>query len=241
MKIKIGPYKNWFGPHQLAKALCFWASKEKDEYGFTREPNWVHNFGEWLAHGRVKPKTAVGEMTSCSHDWPETWLYRLLVWFDSVKKRRIYVKIDPWDTWNMNHTLALVILPMLRQLNKEKHGAPLVDDEDVPEHLRSTTAPEQTQEEKDCGHPDGNHFARWDWVMGEMIWTFEQELDEGAENQFSSGEFDCQWKKLDNGTSELVYGPKHTYKTDEEALRAWADRKQNGFRLFGKYYSSLWD
>jgi hypothetical protein len=30
---------------------------------------------------------------------------------------------------------------MLKQLNATKQGAPLVEDEDVPEHLRSTAAP----------------------------------------------------------------------------------------------------
>jgi hypothetical protein len=61
---------------------------------------------------------------------------------------------------------------MLKQLNKVKHGAPIVDDEDVPEELRSTSAPPK----EDIWDTDANHFKRWDWVMNEMIWAFEYKL-----------------------------------------------------------------
>jgi hypothetical protein len=57
---------------------------------------------------------------------------------DGEQKKSI--RIDPWDTWSMDHTLADIILPMLKQLRKTQHGAPCTDDEDVPEHLRSTKA-----------------------------------------------------------------------------------------------------
>jgi hypothetical protein len=56
MKVKIGPYTNWFGPYQLAELLCFWAKEEKNEFGIPRKPDWVHNFGEWLAHGDIEPE-----------------------------------------------------------------------------------------------------------------------------------------------------------------------------------------
>ena len=54
-------------------------------------------------------------------------------------KQRKSIKIDPWDTWNMDHTLAEIILPMLKQLRKTQLGAPYTDD-DVPEEIRSTNA-----------------------------------------------------------------------------------------------------
>jgi hypothetical protein len=241
MKIYIGKYKSWFGPYQLAEALCFWVRKQPDEIGIPRHPHWVHQFGEWLAHGSIRPRPQVGEVTSWDRERPETWIYRLLSWIDGLRRRWIYVRIDPWDTWGMDHTLAMIILPMLRQLKATTHGAPYVDDADVPEHLRSTAADPQTQEEKDCGYTDSNHFLRWDWVLDEMIWAFEQKLDDDAENQFYSGHADHQWRQLDNGFSEMIQGPNHTFQVDREGLQAWQDRKQNGFRLFGRYYSALWD
>jgi hypothetical protein len=36
-------------------------------------------------------------------------------------------------------------------------------------------------------------------------------------------------------------GPKDTYQCDYEGLEVVEARIQNGLRLFGKYFSSLWD
>jgi hypothetical protein len=72
----------------------------------------------------------------------------------------------------MDHTLALVILPMLKQLHADKHGAPNVDDEDVPEKLKSTSAPPK----ESVWETDANHFKRWDYILDEMIWSFEHKL-----------------------------------------------------------------
>ena len=52
--------------------------------------------------------------------------------------QNISVRIDNYDVWNMDVTLAQIILPMLKRLKEVKHGAPKVDNEDVPEHLRAT-------------------------------------------------------------------------------------------------------
>ena len=117
MKVKLKKPVNWFGPYQLAEAICFWAKKEKDEIGIDREPEWVHDFGTWLA----------GE----NHD---TWLTKFLQWYDKVRRKfpwnQDVIVIDYWDTWSMDHSLAPIILPMLKQLKARQHGAPLVDDED---------------------------------------------------------------------------------------------------------------
>ena len=238
MKITIGPYKSFFGPYQLAETLCFWAKDVEDEYGCKRKPDWVHNFGEWLAHGSVEPEAETGTITSWDHDRPTTWLYRLMLWIDSKRKRRVQVHIDKWDTWNMDDTLAYIILPMLKQLKEKKHGAPGVDDEDVPEHLRSTAAPPVEDYET-----DDNWHKRWDWVMDEMIFAFETKTGSLTEweEQFHTGEHDIQWKKLDDGCSQMIKGPNDTYKFDAEGHAAYHARIKNGFRLFGKYYEGLWD
>ena len=65
------------------------------------------------------------------------------LWLDR-RTQKVKVRIDEWDTWSMDSTLALIILPMLKQLQETKHGAPLVDDADVPKRLRST----EKQQEK---------------------------------------------------------------------------------------------
>jgi len=163
MKVYIGPYKNWVGPYQIAEALCFWAKPVKDEYDFERKPDWVHNFGTWLSHGTTDEKI------TDSKDAPKTWLLKLCQWVESKRNRRSYIKIDKYDTWSMDHTLAMIVLPMLKQLQATKHGAPGVDDEDVPEglNLRSTEAPPKENE----WDTDENWHKRWDWVMDEMIFA----------------------------------------------------------------------
>lgn len=80
-------------------------------------------------------------------------------------KQREYIKIDPWDTWSMDHILAPIILPMLRQLVDTKHGAPYVDPDDVPKELRP--------KEQRIDGVDDTHFARWDWALDEMIYAFD--------------------------------------------------------------------
>lgn len=249
MRVKIGKYKNWFGPYQLAEKLCFWAKPVKDQFGIEEKPEWVHNFGEWLAHGSVLPEPTVENPTrKWNDDRPNTWLYNFLMWIDRKRNRKIEVRIDPWDTWSMDHTLALIVLPMLKQLKETKHGAPFVDDKDVPKHLKSTSAPELTQEEKDCGATDEFHFVRWDWVLDEMIFAFESKTQDGKwEDQFFIGEPDWENKAIDfdnNGKPtkyEIVKGPDNTFTVDMKGWKAYQKRISNGFRLFGKYYENLWD
>ena len=40
------------------------------------------------------------------------------------KERKVEVKVERWDTFSMDHTAALIILPLLLQLRDTKHGVP---------------------------------------------------------------------------------------------------------------------
>ena len=249
MKVKIGPYKNWVGPYQIAEALCFWAKPVKDEWGIESKPDWVHNFGEWLAHGSVAPEpTKENPVSRWGEDRPITLLYKFLTWLHSKKVRRIEIRIDNYDTWSMDNTLAYIVLPMLEQLQKTKHGAPFVDDKDVPKELRSTSAPALSKKDKDCGATDDNHFKRWDWVLDEMIFAFKSKIDEDWTQQFHSGTHDwySEASTFDEASGkpllfELKRGPNDTAKIDMKGMKAYQKRISNGFRLFGKYYENLWD
>ena len=241
MKVYIGPYKNWVGPYQIAEALCFWAKDVEDEYGFKSKPKWVHDFGTWLSHGTTK------EEIVDSKNAPETWLLKLCQWIESKRKRVSYIKIDKYDTWSMDHTLGMIVLPMLKQLKATKHGSPLVDDEDVPEELKSTSAPAKENE----WDTDDNHFKRWDWVLDEMIFAFECKNDDSWQDAFRSGEIELTWTPVDKDGNEVPkkdaklfqmgHGPNDTYKCDYDGMKVVEERIQNGFRLFGKYYQALWD
>ena len=215
MKVYKSNYRHhWISPYKILEKLIFWREIDYDEPLIDKWSNRLLPFSK---------------------------AYQAVM--DFIHPKIDYVKIDRYDTWSMDHTLADIILPMLKQLNTEKHGAPHVDDEDVPEELKSASAPPK-EDEYDV---DGNHFARWEWVMNEMIFAFECKVDESWRDKFSSGVHDmksvpCKWDE--NGKPTLYSfeeGPNHTYKCDFEGMQKVEKRIQNGYRLFGRYYEALWD
>lgn len=231
MKVNIGPYVNWIGPYQIAEKILFWKDRnklnEKNPLESHPDADVIHRFGTWLADDR---------------HGNDSWLTKLCQWIHSKKKRKIEVRIDGHDVWSMDHTLALIIVPMLKKLKEDKHGGPHVDDEDVPEHLRSTAAPPLSEEDQNCGHTDENWFKRWDWVIDEMIWTFEQHAMENWKGQYYTGQTDIKFEKVEGSPLfEMKDGPNHTFKADYEGIKKHSERMANGRRLFAKYYECLWD
>jgi len=129
------------------------------------------------------------------------------------KNRKVKIHIDSYDTWSMDHTLALIILPMLKRLKETASGSPDVDLEDVPESMRLIN--HQTYDDQLCfdyyHEPDLQKIQcdvhdRWRWVLDEMIWAFKQIV-----------------------------------KDDFIKNHERRERINNGLRLFGKYYQGLWD
>jgi len=150
MKVNIGPYSSYLGPYQIIDTVFFWQEKYPSDELSQRWDYKLHDrLGDWLA-------------STCVSDFCQ-WIY-------NKRGRTIKVKLDSYDTWSMDHTLAIIICPMLKQLQATKHGAPKVEDKDVPKELRSTEAPPK---ENDWDTDDLWH-KRWEWVLSEMIWTFEQ-------------------------------------------------------------------
>jgi len=158
---------------------------------------------------------------------------------DDELDREIDVVIDNYDVWSLDHTLAYIIHPALILLKSKKHGSPNIDDEDVPEPLRSTSAPPK----KNTWDTDDNWFLRWDYILDEMIWAFSTKIDIDHDAPFYSGDHDLEFIKSANPPFhvEMVKGPNDTFKIDMEGLEKHEARIQNGFRLFGKYYQALWD
>ena len=185
MKIYKSNYRNhWLSPYTILEKIFFW--REIDYH----EP-------------------IIEKLSDILNPFCIVWQKFL----DVVHPKINYVKIDKYDTWSMDHTLADIILPMLKQLNAEKHGSPFVDDEDVPDELKSTSAPPKKNE----WDTDDNHFKRWDWVMDEMIFAFESKTRDWDEAYYRG---------------DVV---------DWDGMRAHQKRITNGYRLFGKYYEGLWD
>jgi len=169
----------------------------------------------------------------------KTPLNSICEWVESKRKRKVKIKIHKYDHWNAYTTLAMIILPVLKELHKHKHGAPNIDDSDVPEEYRSSNAPAK----ETTWDVDENHFIRYDWVLEEMIFAFESIIDDSWEDQFSTGEIDFYFEPCNDGTdcSEMKEGPNHTYKRDDVGWTAYYERIQNGTYLFGKYFQTLWD
>lgn len=207
MKVKIRSY-----PNRLRSRV--YENYMNKKYGYVNWPNEHSRFEntlEWV-EDRMQDVYNV-------FNW---------IWFDR-RQQRVKVHIDRWDTWSMDHTLAPIILPMLVQLKETKHGAPHVDLEDVPKELHGKKL---TKKQKEQGEVDDKHFERWDWVLNEMIWAFEQKCRDHWEEDY--------YGPYIEGEGDGILGG-HFEWTDDEGRQKHQERMSNGFRLFGKYFESLWD
>lgn len=233
MRVKIGNYPTQYTPFDLAEIVCFWVKEEQDQYGFSQKPEWVYKFGHWLAYGTTNHLAR--------DDREPTWLYKLMLFIQSKQEQKVDVRIDRWDVYSADTTLACVILPVLQELKKSKDGAPNVDDEDVPEHLRSTNA-QPTEDEYD--NLDEFFFDRWNWILDEMIFAFDTKVNDiDWDDQFHAGTVDIYFEPVDDNRrmSEMKHGSNHSAVFDSEGYEKYQNRISNGFRLFGKYFESLWD
>ena len=135
-----------------------------------------------------------------NHDWTDStttfehllekyenfldWIYNNTInrVFDLFKEQKIKIRIDDYDIWSMDETLALIILPMLKKLKEHNYGSSTVDNEDVSEDLRIDG--------------DDLHPKRWDYVLDEMIWAFERKV----ENDYLYDEsYKERQKRMNNG------------------------------------------
>lgn len=201
MKVDIGPYPNPMTTHRLE---CAYLERMYGEDWFDVKPQQYI----WVDH------IVIG-LLDIIEDYILEPLNKIFC------KRRIKVKYDKYDTWSLDHTLATIIAPGLKQLKSTQHGYPAG----------------MTQEE-------------WDHILDEMIWAFTElaEDNPGAE-AFHSGVSDYIWTKVDihgnedpNGNyRRMDNGPNHTFSVDFEGRKAYDDRIQNALELFGKHYQNLWD
>ena len=201
--------------------------------------NWI---GPWYIAESI-PFLNEDQQDRLGHWLSHTWVSKFCDWINDLRgERKIDVHIDHYDTWSMDHTLAHIILPMLKQIKATKHGSAYVDDEDLPTTMRYTSK----KSEDDYETEDHWVHHKWDWVLNEMIWAFEQELDDTWEEKFYHGESDIEWKLVSGteGEEDAMYEmiqKNPDYWVDYEGMKEYNERIQNGFRLFGKYYSNLWD
>lgn len=202
MKVYIGPYRSWWTSdihyHYMSR-----------KYG----SDWNNNHNKF-EHLLERLEDAI------------QWVYNKTInkIFDRWPNQKVRVRIDKYDTWSVDETLAQIISPMLKALKQKKHGVPTVDESDVPESLRTRKAPSKMiplVHDKVV-----NLEAQWNWVLDEMVWAFEQK------SRQDGWDMDFHIEGGDDGTLGIW---------DWDGMKAHQDRMTNGFRLFGKYYECLWD
>ena len=201
MKVKIGTYSN--------RLICnVYSNHMNRKYGHVDWPE----AQSYKDHVLESIEDAVQRVYNVFN-----WL-----WLDR-RTRKVKVRIDPWDTWSMDHTLAPIILPMLVQLKNSNHiySACKVDNADVPKELR-------VMDESN----DDMFFQRWNWVMDEMIWAFEQKSRDDWEKDYYGPYIEGEDGKIMSGQFEWI---------NDKGRQKHQERMSNGFKLFGKYFESLWD
>lgn len=171
--------------------------------------------------------------------------------FPKHGNQRIDVQIDPWDTWNMDRTLAQIIYPMLVQLKDTKHGVP---SEFVNDVGGEDWAEQSSFEFYKETHADSWEIGtqRWDEVLDKMIWSFGQLAYEDYDEKYHHGKAEYDWKESDKlypnpitGKMEATYQmidknpDEHWY--DHVGHMAHEQRIQEGLELFGKHFRGLWD
>jgi hypothetical protein len=227
MKIYLGkPRDHWYSPYVFLEKVFFWREIEYHEPKI-----------EFL--NKILEPFAKGIQWTLNKIHPEVNI----------------IKIDYWDTWSMDHTLSPIILPMLKQLRSVKHGSAMVDAEDVPYELQHTGTTGDWSDQMEFEFEDheqtvtdswGITHRRWDWVMDEMIWAFEQ-LQPGNdwEAQYWIVKPEMDWDDLmkpfadGEKTREMKWKVKG--ELDSEGMKKHNARIENGLKLFGKYYRGLWD
>lgn len=150
-----------------------------------------------------------------------------------AKRPRIEkVVIHPWDTYSAEHTLALVIHPMLIAFRKdveEKGGVPstFLEPIDVSE-----LSEEEAQKVHDEAHNEAT--AKWLAAIDEMIWAFEQVKDNyDGEQKFFKEKAPLEEIEDDGAILDNL-------EVDTEGLNAYYEKIDAGLATFAKHYRSLW-
>lgn len=146
--------------------------------------------------------------------------------FIDNRDRTIRIKIHDDDLFNLDHTISILVVELLSAfIENGQTGSPSIDADDVPDGMANSLL-----------------HDKWNYVLNEMLWAFEQHKIQTWEDQYCSGEVDLVREKIE-GTDycEIKKGPNDTFKVDHEGVQKHHERIENGLRLFAKYFGGLWD
>lgn len=163
-------------------------------------------------------------------------------------ERRIDVQIDKWDTYSLDHTIALIMLPALLQLKQTAHGVPNEFTRRVGGDMDSNYCFDFIKEDENQVFDQG--CAKWGETLDKMIWSFQQLVFDDYDSKYHHGKMDVGWKPIKHlnpvtGVVEDMYemvdkNPnEHWYDYDGHMLHE--ARIQEGIDLFAKHFRDLWD
>lgn len=170
--------------------------------------------------------------------------------FPKVGSRKIDIEIERFDSWNLDGTLAVIILPLLIQLKYSKQGIPNEfgdvggADYDVQDSFDFYKESHNDAFEEGC--------KRWEEVLDKMIWSFQQIALEDYDDKYHHGNPKFDWIKTDKqflnpitgkveDTYQMIDKNPHEHWYDHIGHQLHEERIQEGLDLFGKYFRNLWD
>ena len=178
MRVYLGPFRHGItGKHLLWRLRWFGISPEK-----------IHDIDHWLSSTRFG-------------------VVRRWITAKTKRERTVRIKIHEWDTWDVAHTLAHIVVPLLIQFRDGPFGpsndCPQTWKHDAPDEFRDGGSDGGANAEGEFDF----HLERWEWIVDEMIWALTRVRD---------GDMDPY----------------------DDVARA---RKDRGLRLFGKYFTAIWE
>ena len=140
MKVYIGPYRNDMG------SLYRWIDRFLSKIGFSEET--TEKISDFFFETLL-----------------ETKLGARIADYVNSRERKIKVRIDDYDVFEARSSLAIIIIPILKELKLNSNGYSMFDKNDAPEGL--------VINENDLDYQEILYYS----IMNEMIYAFEKTLD----------------------------------------------------------------
>lgn len=185
------PFPRDITPWNISRVILFWLPEEDAK---------IKKLGDFLAFGKSGSECIFSGYDSISYeemvtriensDNNNTVFYKLLQKINNRINKIDYVKIHEYDVWNGDETLIDIIYPILLMYKKHSNGSPNVDDEDVPDTLKSHSSFEN----------DENVHEKWSYVVDEMIFALDPKNNDHMDIKPNSE----LSKRLENG--RMLFG-----------------------------------
>ena len=203
MKVYLSNYRDhWLSPYTILEKVIFWKEIDYDS---------------------TYTKKIVNVLSPISEVVKKV--------LDTIHPKINYVKIDEWDTWSADGTLAKIILPTLIQYKKIKTGVPGDFTHTGGEDYDFQSCFDFYKTNSKLSMQAANE---WDIILDKMIFSFSHLVDDDWESEFCTGSF---VNSIQIGEPGWI----GTYTCDYDAINKVHEQIQEGLNLFGKYYRNLWD